>query len=232
MKKISPEMIAVPAEMLLQWQSMVDVMTNLSGASAGLVMRIETEDIEVFLSSEGETNPYTPGDREHLIGSGLYCETVITTRKPLLVSDALADPDWQDNPDVKLNMISYLGFPILMPDGTPFGTICILDNKRNEYSPEICKMMEPLRDLIQAHLENLFLNAVMGEKNKKLVDYLEDLQTLRGLMVVCASCKKIKDKEGFWNTVEKYLIHHPEAEFTHGYCPDCFDEAIDKLDKP
>mgnify|MGYP001953189988 CR=1 FL=1 len=71
--------------------------------------------------------------RSILFDSGLYCETVIKSGKQLLVPDALADKDWENNPDVELNMISYLGFPILFPDGNPFGTICVLDNKKNAY---------------------------------------------------------------------------------------------------
>ena len=96
-------------------------------------MRVADPDIEVFVSSQTEDNPYTPGDRERLEGSGLYCETVLRTRERLLIPDALADEDWKNNPDVKLNMISYLGLPLRMDGGKPFGTICILDNKHNAY---------------------------------------------------------------------------------------------------
>jgi GAF domain-containing protein len=53
----------------------------------------------------------------------------------LAVPDALADPDWKDNPDVKLNMICYLGYPILTPSKEVFGTLCILDSEARRYSP-------------------------------------------------------------------------------------------------
>ena len=54
-------------------------------------------------------------------------------RQPLVVLDALADDNWKSNPDIKVGMISYLGFPVTWPDGEIFGTICVLDNKRNDY---------------------------------------------------------------------------------------------------
>lgn len=221
----------VPEDIIKQWQSIVDIMAELAGIPAGLIMRIVQDEIEVFLASQTEGNPYNPGDREHLIGSGLYCESVLKTRKPLLIPDALADPKWRNNPDVKLNMISYLGFPISLPDGTSFGTICILDNKANEYSETIYQLMAKLRDLIESHFSLLYMNEVLGEKNRRLSDYLDELQTLRGLIPICAQCKKIKDSEGYWHSVEKYLINHPDADFTHGYCPDCARKILNEIEK-
>ncbi len=49
----------------------------------------------------------------------------------------------------------------------------------------------------------------------------DELKTLRGIVPICASCKKIRDDKGFWNQVEDYIRDHTEAEFTHGLCPDC-----------
>lgn len=223
--------VEVPSDLLDQWQGIVDTMAKLAGIPAGLIMRIAEEDIEVFVASKSEGNPYHPGDHEHLADSGLYCETVIKTRNPLLVSDASSDTRWKDNPDVKLNMISYLGFPILFPDETPFGTICILDNKPNAYNDTISNLVDSFRQLIQHHLALLYLNATLGEKNASLLEYLGELQSLRGLVPICTQCKKIRDSEGNWHAVEKYLINHPEADFSHGYCPECAKTVMDELDE-
>jgi GAF domain-containing protein len=73
-------------------------------------------------------------EREVLIDSGLYCETVIRTKNRLLVPNATTDEEWRDNPDIKLGMISYLGYPIMLPTGDVFGTICVLDYRENHYS--------------------------------------------------------------------------------------------------
>jgi PAS domain S-box-containing protein len=85
----------------------------------------------------------------------LYCETVMKTRQPLLVPDALRDEQWKSNPDIKLGMISYLGVPITWPDGEVFGTICVLDNKRNEYSKPYLRLLLRLRDVVQHDLRRL-----------------------------------------------------------------------------
>ncbi len=213
--------IEIPDFFLNAWQELVDILAEIIGIPAALIMRLKDPDIEVFVSSDSEGNPYHPGDKEKVWGSGLYCETVLKTKSRLLVPSALADDNWKDNPDVKLSMISYLGFPILWPDGKPFGTICVLDRKENPYSALFENLILKFRNLIQSDLEILCLNQLLGEKNKRLSDYLAELQALRGIVSICSSCKSIKDIHGTWKPVESYLIGHPEADFSHGICPKC-----------
>jgi GAF domain-containing protein len=220
-KEIDVSEIKVPGTILAKWQGMVDLMAELVGVPAGLVMRIDRDDIEVFVSSKTEGNPYKTRDKEHLLGSGLYCERVIKTEKQLLVPNALLDRDWKNNPDIRLNMISYLGFPILFPNGTPFGTICVLDNKENAYSQVYERLILYLRDTIQGHLELVFMNHVLGEENKKLRDYIAEIRTLRAILPICANCKKIRDDEGYWREVESYISAHSETVFSHSICPEC-----------
>lgn len=148
----------VPEKLLQEWQSIVDLVARVMNVPTGLIMRVNEDDIEVFVSSHNEKNPYKVGDKEHLQGSGLYCETVINKQSKLLVPNALESAEWKNNPDIKLNMISYLGFPIYWPDGKPFGTICVLDTKKNNYSPEYEGLLEKFRDILQTHLEVIEIN--------------------------------------------------------------------------
>jgi hypothetical protein len=87
------------------------------GVPAALIMRVHPSQIEVLVS-DGSDSPYHPGERENLC-TGLYCEHVIATRDRLHVANALIDPNWDHNPDLRLGMISYLGYPLLWPDGVP-----------------------------------------------------------------------------------------------------------------
>ena len=50
---------------------------------------------------------------------------------------------------------------------------------------------------------------------------LAQVRTLRGLLPICASCKRIRDDQGYWTAVEVYILEHSDAEFSHGLCPDC-----------
>ncbi|SDU68050.1 GAF domain-containing protein, partial [Desulfobacula phenolica] len=153
--------VKISEDTLNKWQNIVDIMAELIKIPAALIMRLVESDIEVFISSQSEGNPYHPGDHECFLGSGLYCETVINTNDKLLIPNALSDEKWKNNPDVKLNMISYLGFPILLPDGKPFGTICVLDNKENSYSETYKNLIINFREIIQSQLELIYMNTVL-----------------------------------------------------------------------
>lgn len=48
-----------------------------------------------------------------------------------------------------------------------------------------------------------------------------EINKLRGILPICASCKKIRDDQGYWNQIEAYIQEHSDAEFTHGICPNC-----------
>jgi transcriptional regulator with GAF, ATPase, and Fis domain len=220
-KKEQNDPIEVPPEILEKWQNIVDIMAELIRVPAALIMRIVDTDIEVFVSSRSQGNPYNPGDHERLFGSGLYCETVIKTNEKLLVPNAFNDEQWKTNPDIKLNMISYLGFPILLPDGKPFGTICVLDEKENAHSELFENLIRNFREIIQSQLGLIYMNHTLGEKNKSLSDYIAEITFLRGLIPICATCKKVKDNDGSWIPIERYIEDHSHAEFCHGTCDEC-----------
>ncbi len=55
----------------------------------------------------------------------------------------------------------------------------------------------------------------------QLQEALAQVKTLRGLLPICASCKKIRDDRGYWSQIETYIGDRSDAEFTHGLCPEC-----------
>ncbi len=149
-----PHSTPVPREIVGKWQEIVNLTAEIMHVPSALIMRVEPPNIKVFVSSETKGNPYEQ-DEVASLDTGLYCETVMKTRQPLLVPDALRDEQWQSNPDIKLGMISYLGVPIIWPDGEIFGTICVLDKKPNEYSELYRKLLQQWRDVLQADLRSL-----------------------------------------------------------------------------
>jgi hypothetical protein len=50
---------------------------------------------------------------------------------------------------------------------------------------------------------------------------LEEARTLRGLLPICSSCKKIRNDGGYWEQIEIYIRSRSDAEFSHGLCPEC-----------
>jgi CheY-like chemotaxis protein len=61
----------------------------------------------------------------------------------------------------------------------------------------------------------------LQRSNEELQRALKEVKTLRGLIPICASCKKIRNDGGFWQQLEEYLGEHSEAEFSHGLCQPC-----------
>jgi PAS domain S-box-containing protein len=55
----------------------------------------------------------------------------------------------------------------------------------------------------------------------ELQESLAQIKTLRGMLPICSFCKKIRDDHGNWQQMELYVRERTEAEFTHGFCPDC-----------
>ncbi len=55
----------------------------------------------------------------------------------------------------------------------------------------------------------------------ELTQALAAVKTLGGMLPICGQCKKIRDDQGYWSSLESYLARHTDATFTHGLCPDC-----------
>jgi energy-coupling factor transporter transmembrane protein EcfT len=63
----------------------------------------------------------------------------------------------------------------------------------------------------------------------ELQDALAEVTTLRGIIPICSSCKKVRDDKGYWNQIESYIRDHSEADFTHSICPECAKELYPDL---
>lgn len=71
------------------------------------------------------------------------------------------------------------------------------------------------------------------EERGKLIESLQkalaNVKTLRGLLPICSSCKKIRDEEGYWHQVEVYIRDHSDADFSHSICEDCEKKLYPQL---
>ena len=74
------------------------------------------------------------------------------------------------------------------------------------------------------------------QERERLITQLQDalarVKTLTGLLPICASCKKIREDNGTWSNIELYIQNHSEAQFTHGFCPDCVKRLYPFVDTP
>jgi len=86
----------------------------------------------------------------------------------------------------------------------------------------ICELEE-----MNKNLNRLVQGSILNEMIKDI--HRNNLEKqFQGLLSICSSCKKIKDKKGYWNLLESYIESHSDVEFTHGICPECSDKLYGK----
>jgi hypothetical protein len=73
--------------------------------------------------------------------------------------------------------------------------------------------------------------AELRETNRRLEDALNSEKTLKGLLPICAWCRKVREDEGYWSALENYVSAHTGTTFTHGICPDCQARHFPRCDK-
>lgn len=96
-------------------------------------------------------------------------------------------------------------------------------------------------EIVESQGKRVFLTLMVditerrrAEEDRELViqelkGALEQIKTLRGIVPICAKCKKIRDDRGYWQQVEAYITRHTAAQFSHGLCPGCAEELYDDL---
>jgi len=89
--------------------------------------------------------------------------------------------------------------------------------------------LNELRARIQVGVRVVSLQARLAEKVAELQSSLDNVRQLRGLLPICAYCKRIRDDGNYWQRVEVYVSEHTDATFTHGICPSCLEEAKAQL---
>lgn len=97
---------------------------------------------------------------------------------------------------------------------------------------------------IQPHQKELLrlFGAVVGylctrkraeEERRHLIEELQEallnIKTLRGLIPICAHCKKVRDDDGYWQRLDEFVRAHSDAQFSHSLCPHCTEELYPEL---
>ncbi|MBK8727659.1 MAG: response regulator [Holophagaceae bacterium] len=87
----------------------------------------------------------------------------------------------------------------------------------------ITKPFEPLE--LKARVDCHLAQKRWADAERALIAKLEaalaEVKTLSGLIPICAWCKQVRDDQGFWQQVERYMADRTDANFTHSVCPNC-----------
>ena len=110
-----------------------------------------------------------------------------------------------------------------------------LNSGANDYLTKPFDLSE-LRARLAVGARMVALQDRLFGKILELRDALEQIKTLRGIVPICSSCKKIRDDKGYWSQVEAYISRHSDATFSLGICPDClhrlYPDTANEIHKP
>ncbi len=156
-----------------KWQRTISVMARVFKAPAGFLVQHTSLGYQVVLSCKQKSNPYPEGSFIPK-DTNIFCRKIVETRSALYVKNASHDDQWSTNPEVRDDgFLSYFGLPVFWPDGTAFGTICVMDYAETDYLDEYLELMVQLRDLVEGDLRLVEQFVVMSD-----IAYHDDLTGL------------------------------------------------------
>jgi DNA-binding response OmpR family regulator len=85
---------------------------------------------------------------------------------------------------------------------------------------------EELRHRVRAGERILDLQANLAERVHDLEKTLARVRDLEKILTICSYCKKIRAADTSWEGVELYLANYIDVRFSHGYCPECYDNKV------
>ncbi|MDW7712289.1 MAG: PAS domain-containing protein [Deferrisomatales bacterium] len=108
--------------------------------------------------------------------------------------------------------------------GTPLQVSC---SPYRNGSGEVVGSVHVVRDISEQKRREEEREALVAQ----LQEALAQAKLLSGLLPICASCKSIRDDQGYWNQIETYIRERSDAEFTHGICPECAERLYPRWAK-
>jgi len=125
---------------------LADLARRVLGAPVVLVSLVDV-DRQFFKSCPGLPEPWASRRQTPLSHS--FCQHVVASGAPLVIEDAREHPLLRKNLAVRdLNVVAYLGIPLLTPDGQRVGSFCAVDTKRKVWTSNEIAIMRDLADSV------------------------------------------------------------------------------------
>jgi len=163
----------IPDEVINRWQDLVDTISDLVSVPSVMINRIDPPILEVLRSNVSPDNPFPTGTQMPLMG--IYCEMTARTRQKNQVADARKDPRWANSPTAKAGIYSYLGYPLLWPDGSVFGTLCMVDTKEHDWDARTQELVAVFREAIETHLALAYANEAAKAASRAKSEFLANM---------------------------------------------------------
>ena len=192
-----------------------DTLTKVAAMALGLPMALisivdgEREWVKSAYGVESNAIPNMPG---------MSAETV-ELGEPLAIADATIDPRFCEHPLVtgRLAIRSFLGVPLEVHSGHRLGTLAVLGSASHIHSSRDTELLEALAVQVVELLE-------LRRTEAQLEATSEKIRTLATLIPICSHCRKVRNEDRHWSTLERLVQAKTGSRFTHGICPDCVRE--------
>lgn len=122
--------------------------------------------------------------------------------------------------------VSVVAFPLLY-------FYIRFESKRRDIEIENRPVLAILRQIADIRVELTSAQDEIARRKQAeaaLQKALSEVKTLRGMIPICAHCKRIRDDQGSWQQIEMYVRAHSDAKFSHGICPSCLQEYEQRHD--
>ncbi|GAD80080.1 sensor domain-containing phosphodiesterase [Vibrio ezurae] len=174
MARVNTQQLEVPNKIYCSWQDMLEILAQFSHVPMAMINRLNQHQLDVFCCNHNINNPIQVGDT-FALGEQHFCETTLKNDSILVVPDRTQDPKWQHLPKpLTEQTLSYLGVPLHWPNGTPFGTLSILDNKINHFKIAIRELLSVFKDSVEAQLTVIYQNQKLQLVNKELQSRIQN----------------------------------------------------------
>ena len=158
-----------------------------------------------------------PDQRHYPIEQAGIWVDCVRTRQPTVVNDYRRAAGTKGLPEGHFPLRRFMSVPVI--DHDKVRIIFGVGNKRFPYRAVDVERLK----IVATELVRLIERQRM---DRELHEAAHQIQALSGLIPICAWCKKLRDDDGYWSSVESYLAGHTHATFTHGICPECKKKAL------
>ncbi len=173
--------------------TILDVACRISGMGFAAVARVTEDRWVACRVKDGIAFGLEPGGELEVAST--ICHEIRQSRTPVVIEHVAEDAAYCDHPTpARYGFQSYVSMPIVLPDGTFFGTLCAIDPKPAHLDrPEVVDTFRMFADLVAFHVDAHRRNATAN-------DAIRSEAFVRGILAASPDCVKVLSSEGGWNT--------------------------------
>ena len=153
----------------------------------------------------------------------------------IILSHAVADyaPARMSAVIILFILVSHIAYPVYAAFLLPATSMLLVGEYIILFTTDRVDLLESRTFILIASLFTAVISVLTSTHNQRSrkisFQALSEVKTLSGFLPICAQCKKIRDDDGYYQQIEKYISERSDARFTHGICPSCAEELYGQV---